>query len=905
MTIRNLAASLAPQSVAIIGASAREGSVGQVVLANVVAGGFKGRIYPVNPKYTELAGMPCYPRVAELPEAPDLCVIATPARTVPSLIDEIGRTGGRLVVVITAGIDAALRREMLAAARPHLLRIIGPNVIGLLAPRVSLNASFTHLAPIEGKLGLISQSGAIVSSIVDWAAAEGIGFSQIYSLGDMADVDVGDCLNMLATDGQTAAIIMYLESIPEIRKFMSAARSAGTIKPVIAIKPGRHTEAAKAAQTHTGALAGADRAVDAALRRAGIIRVDDLEDLFNAAETTARFAPLRSARVAVVTNGGGAGVLAVDELLDRGCALAELGNQTIENLDRVLPAAWSRTNPVDIIGDAPPARYAAALEAVAADPQVDAVMVMNCPTGLASPVGAAEAVAQMVDRGMIHGRPVLANWLGKFAAEPARDILQKAGVATFETPEGAAEAVEFLTKWADLRRIMERVPERHAAFATDPETARAVFKTVAGDARRLLTEPEAKAVLAAYGVPVTRTLVARTLEEVGQAAEKLGAGRIVVKLLSRTITHKSDIGGVALGLVGADEAKDAAVRIRQRIANLGREAEIDGFAVQPMVELDMAEEVIIGVDRDPVIGPTILFGAGGTAVEVLDDTATGIAPLDPVLAGDLIDRTRIGRLLAGYRDKPPADREAIVRALLAVSQLIVDFPCIEALDINPLLVDEHGLIALDARVVIDPARLDEPAPNPDLAVRPYPSGWERRVTLRSQDYLVRPIRPVDVRLYPDFLARVTAEHMRLRFLSPVRTLSPELLARLTQLDYDREIALVAIEEPCEALAGIARYAADPDKTFAEFGILVRSDLHGRGLGRFLMERLLDYGRTDGIGRIEGLILRENTGMIGLCRELGFQVATADDPALVKAVIDLAGAGPQFSPFTHSASANAR
>lgn len=888
MTIRNLAASFAPRSVALIGASSREGSVGRVMLANILSGGYAGNVYPVNPKYGELQGLRCYARVADLPEAPDLAIIATPKTTVAGLVAEIGDRGGRLAVVVTAGIDAELRQQILAAARPHLLRIIGPNVIGLLAPRVSLNASFTHLAPGLGRLGLISQSGAIVSSIIDWAAAEGVGFSQIYSLGDMADVDVGDCLNLLATDRQTAAVLIYLESIPAIRKFMSAARSAATVKPVIAIKPGRHAAAAKAAQTHTGALAGGNEAIAAALRRAGVINVDNLEDLFNAAETTARFAPLRSARVAVVTNGGGAGVLAVDQLLDRGCTLATLAAETTEKLDSVLPAAWSHANPVDIIGDAPPERYTAALQAVAADPGVDAIMVMNCPTGLASANASAQAVADLADKGRIDGRPVLANWLGKSTAEAARTILQQSGVASFDTPEAAADAVQFLTKWADLRRVMERVPERHAAFDTDAAAVRQTFGSVAAEQRRLLTEPEAKAVLSAYGIPVARTLVAGTPDEVAVCANAFGAAPVAVKVLSRTITHKSDVGGVALNLVGSAAAREAAVEIRRRIAALGREAEIDGFAVQPMIERPGAAEVIIGVSRDPVVGPTILFGAGGTAVEVLDDTATGIVPLDAVLAGDLIDRTRIGRVLAGYRDKAPADRGALIQALLAISQLIVDFPCIEALDINPLLADADGIVALDARIVIDTRRVDEPGPNPDLAVRPYPSGWERRTSLAGHAYLVRPIRPIDVQLYPDFLARVTPEHMRLRFLTPTRALSPELLARLTQLDYDREIAFVGIEEPEGALAGIARYSADPDKETAEFGILVRSDLQGRGLGRFLMERLLDYARTEGIVRIEGLVLRENKGMLALCQELGFDLQRSDDPLLVKATYDLKG-----------------
>ena len=445
MTLRNLDRAFNPRSVAVVGASLRPTSVGYVVLEKIVSGGYKGAILPVNLKYDSVLGLRCYRRVADLPEAPDLAIIVTPPSTVPGLIAELGERGCKAAVVITAGVGAGdgLRQRMLDAARPHLLRIIGPNTIGILNPSIDLNASFVPMAPPAGPLGLISQSGAIVASLVDWAIGEGLGFSQIVSLGDMADVDVADCINMLAGDRSTKAILLYLESIPEARKFMSAARAAARIKPVIALKPGRHPAAAKAAQTHTGALAGADRVVDAALRRAGIIRVNDLEDLFNAAEITGRFAPLRNGRVGIVTNGGGAGVLAVDHILDERASIAALDAATVETLDKILPKTWSRSNPVDIIGDAPPERYRAAVSAVAADPGVDAVLVINCPTALASPLDAAREIAGMVTNGLVNGKPLLACWLGKFDAEPARVVLQASGIATFDTPVQAAGRYRF------------------------------------------------------------------------------------------------------------------------------------------------------------------------------------------------------------------------------------------------------------------------------------------------------------------------------------------------------------------------------------------------------------------------------------------------------------------------------
>jgi acetyltransferase len=891
MTIRNLDQTLAPSSIALIGASPREGSVGHVVLRNVVAGGFTGRVYPVNLKYDEIGGIKCYRRIAELPEVPDVAVVMIPGPRVPGLIAEIAARGTRVAVVLSAGMTAAsgLRQQMLDAARPSGLRIIGPNTIGLLSPRVGLNASFTHLTPAMGPLGLISQSGAIVSSIVDWAAAEGIGFSQIYSLGDMADADVGDCINLLAADDRTAAILMYLETLPAPRKFMSAARAAARIKPVIAVKPGRHAEAAKAAATHTGALAGADRVIDAALWRAGVIRVDDLADLFDAAEVTGRYRPMLSARMGIVTNGGGAGVLAVDKLLDHGAALASLSEATLQRLGAVLPSTWSGANPVDIIGDAPPERYRAAIRAVAADPNVDALLVMNCPTALADPSAAATAVAAEVQHGLVNGKPVLACWLGRKAAGPARDILQAAGVGDFESPAEAANAVALLTRWSRLREQLQQVPPDRGDPSLDRSGAAAVLQAAVAEKRSLLTEDEAKAVLADYGVPTPRTVVAADIDAVEAASHDLlrTAPAVVVKIRSKDVSHKSDIGGVSLDLGTAQAARAAAATMAQRFAELAPGARLDGYTVQPMVRRS-GEELIVGLSTDPQFGPVVLFGAGGTSVEIVADTATALIPLDDVLANDLIERTRISRLLAGYRDHPPANRQAIVDTILAVSQLAIDFPVVSGVDINPLIATAEGVVALDARIELDLGKARVAAPNPALVIRPYPAGESHEVPFEGGAVLLRPIRPSDSLLYPRFLARITPEDMRLRFLVPTRSLSPAMLVQLTQLDYDRDIAFIALEQPGGELAAIARYASDPDRITAEFGVLVRSDLKGRGLGRRLMETLIDYARRQGLRELEGRVLRDNTRMLALCHELGFVEGLDSDPSLVNVRLPLSG-----------------
>ncbi|KKB83704.1 acetyltransferase [Devosia limi DSM 17137] len=887
MTIRHLDRAFAPRSVALIGASERPGSLGALVLSNIVSGGFAGTVFPVNPKYAQLSGRPCYARVSDLPEVPDLCVIATPAGTVPDLVEQIGLAGGRAVVVITAGIGKqdGLRQRMLEAAGRHGIRIIGPNTIGLLAPRVGLNASFTHIPARAGSLALLSQSGAIVSSIVDWAESEGIGFSQIVSLGDMADVDVGDCLNALATDAGTSAILLYLESIPDARKFMSAARAVVRLKPVIALKAGRHAQAAKAAQTHTGALAGADGVVEAALRRAGIIRVNDLEDLFAAAEITARFKPLERGRVAIVTNGGGAGVLAVDHLVERGCELAELDPQTIAALDGVLPPNWSGANPVDIIGDAPPARYLEAIRLVAADPNVDVLLVMNCPTALASPTAAAKAMAGLIKNGLIAGKPVLATWLGEFAAGEARRLLNEAGIASIDTPAKAADAVSILTRWRRLTSRLQRVPSTHETIHVDRAAASAVLEKVAAGDRRMLTEPEAKSILAAYGIAVPRGVTVPSVDAVAAAATELLAGgaQLAVKMVSSSLTHKSDLGGVVLNLESAAAARGAAQAVQDRLTSSGHGSALEGFWVEQMVVRPQAEELLVGVTTDPVFGPVLMFGAGGVAVEVVRDTTMELLPVDDVLADDMIDRVRIGALLAGYRNRPAADRGAIVLVLKAVSQLLIDFPQIVALDINPLLADANGVIAVDARIEIDPSRQPIAPPNPAMAIRPYPADWAGLLVLDDQSFDVRAIRPVDAELYPRFLQGITREDLRLRFLMPTTSLSPDALMRLTQLDYDRDIAFVALTRPAGELAGVVRYAADPDGRHAEFGLLVRSDLKGRGLGTGLLKHLIAYARSRGIAELTGILMGENQRMQALCRSLGFTMTThADDLSRIEA-----------------------
>ncbi|PST27359.1 GNAT family N-acetyltransferase [Mesorhizobium plurifarium] len=886
MSIRNLHHAIDPKSLAIVGASDRAGSLGRVVIQNVIGTGFEGEIWPINPKHEQVAGHRCYSRVADVPGVPDLAVIVTPPQTVPALIHELGKKGTRAAVVITAGINAdeGLKQAMLEAAKPFLLRIIGPNTVGLIVPSARLNASFAHMQAQRGGIALLSQSGAITTSLIDWAADNNVGFSKIVSLGDMADADAGDFLDLFAGDPETHAIVMYLETISNPRKFLSAARAAARVKPVVAIKAGRHAEAAKAAATHTGALSGADRVVDAALRRAGILRIEGLGELFDATETVARFPPLERGRVAIVTNGGGAGVLVVDRLVDFACALADLSPDTIRALDRILPANWSRDNPVDIIGDAPPDRYRRAVEIIAQDPELDILIVMNCPTGLASPVDAARAVASLARSGTISGKPVLTCWLGGRTAGAGREVLQQAGLASYDTPSDVALAASYLARWSKAQQALVRVPSsQDEEVPCDRALVQSIFHKVAAEGRRMLSELEAKSVIAAYGIPVPHTVIAKSPEEAEAVAGRLlaGATKVVIKLVSKSITHKSDVGGVVLDIRSAVAARQAAEAMAARLKVHDPTAVVDGFAVQPMIERKHAWELIAGISRDSIFGPVVLFGSGGVSVEVVADTAVALPPLDAVLAGDLIDQTRVGKLLAGFRNEPPADRSAICKALTALSQMTVDFPCVLSMDINPLVASAEGVTALDARIEIDPQTVARPGPNRDLAIRPYPSGWEKQVTLADRLYHLRPIRPPDAALYPDFLSKTSSADIRFRFLSSRKHFQDQMLVRLTQIDYEREMAFVALDRQSGELAGIARLYADPDHEAAEYGLLIRTDLQGHGLGWALLAQLRDYATADGLKRIEGLILSDNAKMLKMCKEFGFSISSHPTDATLR------------------------
>ncbi|MCL4860826.1 MAG: acetate--CoA ligase family protein [Caldilineaceae bacterium] len=707
MSTRNFEALFNPQSVALFGASNRPRSVGATVMRNLLAGGFAGPILPVNPKHKAVAGVLAYPNVASLPLTPDLAVICTPPRTVPGLVTELGRRGTQAAVVITAGLDQerdpqgqTLQQATRAAARAYGVRLLGPNCVGLLVPGIGLNASFAHTQPLPGNIAFVTQSGALATVVLDWAKADGIGFSSFISLGNSVDIDFGDVLEYLGRDPATQAVLLYIESIRDAPKFMKAAQAAARTKPIIAVKAGRVNEGAQAAFSHTGALAGADDVFEAALRRAGILRVDTIEDLFNAVATLARTRPLQGERLAIFTNGGGPGVMATDALILRGGELASLSPATLERLDGFLPANWSHGNPVDIIGDALPPRYVQTLQALLDDPGADAVLFIHSPSAI---VPSHEIASELAPTIQAAQRNVLTCWLGRESTAAARHICAEAGIPTYDSPEDAVDAFLQMVHYRRTQALLleETRPSAPAAGASDAEQARAVIEGVLKTGRDLLTELEAKAVLDAYHIPTVTTRFARTPDECAALAAEMG-GPLALKIVSPEITHKSDVGGVVLDLETPAAVRAAAVAMQCRVGAARPDAMITGFSVQTMARRPHAHELIIGVATDPIFGPVILFGQGGGAVEVIGDRAVALPPLDRGGVRDLVARTRVARLLAGYRNQPPADMVAIYSTLLKVAQMIADLPEIYELDINPLLADDQGVLALDARLRVRP-----------------------------------------------------------------------------------------------------------------------------------------------------------------------------------------------------------
>lgn len=896
MSTYNLDAFFQPRRVAVIGASDKPGSIGGIVFHNICAHFPVDQVMAVNPRLEVLEGHPVYPAVKALPHRPDLAVIATPPETIPDLITALGHSGTKAALIITAGLGhglGSLAETVNRNARQFGMRIIGPNCVGLLAPYAGLNASFAHRSAPRGDLAILSQSGAIVTTVIDWMHSHEVGCSALVSLGDQLDVDFGDLIDYFATSPRTRAILLYVESIKDAHKFMSAARAAARVKPVIVIKSGRHEAAAKAAASHTGALAGSDAVYDAAFKRAGLVRAVDLDALFAAAETLAHIKPFKGRRLAILTNGGGAGVLAVDRLIDFGGQPAALTDETLTALSGCLPATWSQANPVDIIGDAESERYTAALDHILEDKNTDAVLVINCPTALSPSDTIAEAIADRVKSARKHfqNKPVLANWMGSH--EAVKDIFSEAHIPLYQTPTQAVRGFMDLVSHADGQERLMRTPKAGVEdFEPDVDQAYRILQAALADGRPWLQAQEVHDVLTAYGIPIAAAHL--VTDETGAAATADALLKdhpaVVLKIASPDIIHKSDIGGVVLNLDSTPAVIEAMQAIISRAKTIKPDARIDGVTLHPMIDRASSVELIAGLADDQTFGPVIVFGRGGTAVEVINDKAIALPPLDINMAHDLIAETRVSRVLKGYRNYPAADQAALARMLVRLGHLISDMPEIRELDLNPVLASADGVIAVDGRIAIAPSQRDRGGRNPRMVIRPFPDEWQRDIRLRDgRPVHIRPIKPEDEHLYDAFFTHVSRDDIRLRFFSAVRDLSRAFIARLTQIDYARAMAFVALDAQTGDLLGVVRMHGDANHDTGEYAVLVRSDLKGQGLGWKLMRMIITFAKADGYQEITGEVLRENTTMLSICRHLGFEVKRdPDDRDIMHVQLDLTG-----------------
>jgi acetyltransferase len=884
---RSLDPLFAPRSVAVLGASATSGSVGSILMRNLLANPFGGVVYPVNPKRHAIHGVRAYPDLGAVPEVVDLAVIATPAATVPGLIRDCVARGIPSAIVISAGFAELgeqgrhLEAEIRKASRGKM-RLIGPNCLGVIHPPSNLNASFAAAMARPGRVALLSQSGAICTAILDWANEARLGFSTFVSVGSMLDVDFADLLDYFADDPHTRSIVCYMESIGDVRKFLSAARSASRAKTVIVVKAGRTEAAAKAAASHTGALAGADAVFDAAFRRAGVLRVESIPDLFDMSEILATQPQPAGPALALITNAGGPGVMATDALISAGGQLAPLSPATLAALNAALPPFWSHGNPIDLLGDATAERYRIAVEVCAKDTGVQGLLVLLTPQAMTDPT---ETAKQLVPFAKC-GKPLLASWMGAESVRRGQTVLHEAGIPTFPSPEQAIRAFLHMVQY---RRAQELLYETPPAIPEDrpPDTAKvsAIFQAARAARRTLLTEAEAKEVLAAYGVPVAASVSCRSADEAAAAAKKIGFP-VVAKLLSETITHKSDIGGVQLNLGDEAAVRTAFETIRANVAKHAKAEEFGGVAVQPMIR-DRGTELIVGSTMDRQFGPVILFGAGGVLVEVLKDRALGLPPLNRTLALRLIERTKIYHVLQGVRGRPPVDLAALETLLVRFSRLLVEQSDIEEVDINPLLASAERVIALDARIVLCPP--EQAGDRPRLAIHPYPNQYTGTFRLRDgREVQVRAIRPEDEPLIIELHASHSEHTLRMRFFSLVKTLSRDSLIRLCHLDYDREMALVAVQSGGDGpkILGVSRYYLNPETGDAEFAVVVRDAAQRQGLGRHLLGRLIEVAKERGVRRLVGLILRENAPMLRLTKALGFSEPESVENDVVRVKLGL-------------------
>ena len=882
-----------PESIAVIGASETANSIGVTLVRNMLDSGYKGKLFFVNPKHETVFGQPSYASVGTIPQRLDIAVICTEAAAVPEIVEACGRAGCRNVIVIAGGFaeagprGAALQRAALENARRHGMRLLGPNCLGIMRPGSQINLTFGHGFAHAGTIGLISQSGALCTAILDWALPNKIGFSNVVSLGAESDVDFGEVLDYMVSDPRTENIFLYIEGIKNARRFMSALRAAARCKPVLLIKVGKHPAGEKAARSHTGALVGADDVFDAALRRAGVVRLANVGQMYAAASALfSHFRP-RGNRLAIVTNGGGPGVMAADYAADIGIPLAQLHPATVTRLNELLPANWSKANPIDILGDADPARYGASLQACIDDEGVDGVLAILTPQAMTDPTQAARTV---IDITRLSDKPLVTCWMGEEQVGEARKLFQGAGIPTFRTPEPAVDLFSHVSNYYRNRQLLMQTPPSISEQAPPRlESARLVIESALMEGRKILSEMESKAILSAFRIPIAQTMVARSASEAMVLAEELGLP-VVMKIDSPQIAHKSDCGGVRLNLNSLAAVRDGWLEIMDGVKKNRPDAQINGIAIEPMIQKANGRELVVGMMRDQVFGPTIVFGPGGTGVEAYNsERAVALPPLNPFLVADMLASTRTNARLGQFRNMPPVSMAAIEAILLSVSAMVCELPWISAMDINPLIVDENGAVAVDARITIEnmpitAGRYDH------MAIHPYPSHLETGYQAKDGTQVrIRPIRPEDVRMEQEFVRALSPESRYMRFMNTIREVSPAQLVRLTQIDYDREMAYVATidADGAEKEVGVVRYATSPDGESCEFAIVVADDWQGKGLARRLMGVLIDTARGANLRYMHGDFLAENTRMLAFVASLGFVLsAHPEDPGLKRGVLVL-------------------
>ena len=882
MNVHHLDAIFQPRHIAVVGASDEPAKVGGIVLRNLRAGGFSGPLYPINSRRDLVGGLKAWPTLSQLPQVPDLVVVCTPAATVPGLVRECGELGVGGLVVLSAGFreTGAAGRELEAAVRAELdrhprLRMIGPNCLGVLSTPARVNASFAADSPLPGQIALVSQSGALCTSLLDWALQQQIGFSHFVSIGNSLDVGFGELIDYFAEDPHTKALVLYVESLSAVRGFVSAARLFSRTRPIVAYKAGRYRESAQAASSHTGALAGEDAVVNALFRRAGIERVYDMAALFDCAELLAGHRLPKGPRLAIVTNAGGPGVMAADAVIERGGELARLQEATLAKLSELLPPAWSHANPVDILGDAPAERFGKAVSLVLADEGVDALLVLLTPQSMTDPTETARQVAAAIPAG---SKPVLTAWLGGTRVTAGGQLLQAAGFPNYDTPERAVEAFLHLVSFARNRAALDEIPRGvPVGFATTPADRRAATEALGTPEGGILTESDSKQLLSRYEIPVMQVQTARGVAEAVQAASAVGYP-VVLKIWSPDITHKTDVGGVRLGLRDAAAVRAAYVELCDSVKLQRPQAQVWGVTVQPMADLASGLELILGMKRDPVCGAVLLVGSGGITAEIAQDRALELPPLNERLARRMLESLRLWPLLNGYRGRPPLDVEALIEVLVRLSYLIAEQPRITELDINPLLVLPHGVLALDARVVMAKPMTVGGRPYAHLAIRPYPDEFGKVARLDDgTDLLLRAIRAEDEPAWLRLLQRCSPETLRARFGGAFKLPNHATAARYCVIDYDRELALVAERQVAgqSELLGVARLVADPQHQAAEFAILVEDAWQSLGVGGVLARHAVACAREWGVKELRGETAANNLRMRGLFAELGFTEQTSD------------------------------